>query len=639
MNSEHKFSFVSTVLFGAVLVAGLALLAGCPANSSSSSSASAMPGARGAALSGTVFGGRQPVVGSAITVYMAGTGGTPAPVIATATTDARGNFTVASFSPVPGTGAIVYVTAAGGDGSGSGSSNTAILMGTVAGVCEDYGCTNLSNVNVNELATTAMVYSMGGFTSITGTSVNVAVQGNDTNAVAGLTNAVNTFANLVNPANGTDRVPGTNDGSACTGSGEPVNCMALETLNTLANIVATCVNSPSAGVGACTGFFNATTTSGGSVPGNVFQALYNVVTDPGVRGAGTALFALNPLTKIYNPGLDAAPNAWIVALNYTDNGLNNPAGLAIDASGNVWLTNTTDDTISKFGNDGTALGNFTDSNLNGIHDIAVDLNGDVWVTSKADVLGLLGGSISKFSNDGGYIGTYTGGLIGILLKIGNPQGIAVGPAGNVWLPSSGLLSLLLPTLASFSTAGTQLTSLSLQGLLSSDPRAIAMDADDNVWVADGSEAVQFNGSSQTATASGNGLGSLQALAVDSANNLWVANGDGSVSAFTSSGTAIGHWTLSGTGTGTKDGIAVDAAGEAWASNSSGNAVSLFTQTGGLLGSYDGGGLNSPQGLAVDSSGNLWVANEGSPNSVTEFIGIAAPTVTPIASALVNGFTP
>ena len=53
--------------------------------------------------------------------------------------------------------------------------------------------------------------------------------------------------------------------------------------------------------------------------------------------------------------------------------------------------------------------------------------------------------------------------------------------------------------------------------------------------------------------------------------------------------------------------------------------------------YTGGGLSGgagSQGLAVDGSGNVWVAN-GSTNSVSELIGVAAPVVTPIVAGVKN----
>jgi hypothetical protein len=43
-----------------------------------------------------------------------------------------------------------------------------------------------------------------------------------------------------------------------------------------------------------------------------------------------------------------------------------------------------------------------------------------------------------------------------------------------------------------------------------------------------------------------------------------------------------------------------------------------------------GSLNLPVGVALDSSGCIWVTNSGS-NTVTKFIGLAAPVVTPLAA--------
>ena len=50
--------------------------------------------------------------------------------------------------------------------------------------------------------------------------------------------------------------------------------------------------------------------------------------------------------------------------------------------------------------------------------------------------------------------------------------------------------------------------------------------------------------------------------------------------------------------------------------------------------YSGGGLSTPTGLAIDNSGNVWVTNTGD-SSLTEFVGAAAPVVTPLATAVKN----
>jgi len=66
-------------------------------------------------------------------------------------------------------------------------------------------------------------------------------------------------------------------------------------------------------------------------------------------------------------------------------------------------------------------------------------------------------------------------------------------------------------------------------------------------------------------------------------------------------------------------------------NRDGNSISAFSNTGvALSGSagYQAAGISNPRGIAIDASGNVWITNFTG-NSVTEFLGAAAPTVTPI----------
>jgi DNA-binding beta-propeller fold protein YncE len=43
-----------------------------------------------------------------------------------------------------------------------------------------------------------------------------------------------------------------------------------------------------------------------------------------------------------------------------------------------------------------------------------------------------------------------------------------------------------------------------------------------------------------------------------------------------------------------------------------------------------GPLNAPVGVALDNTGSVWTANSGS-NTVSKFIGLATPVVTPLAA--------
>ncbi len=78
---------------------------------------------------------------------------------------------------------------------------------------------------------------------------------------------------------------------------------------------------------------------------------------------------------------------------YTGGGLSGPAGLAIDGSGRVWIANRDNNSITEFSNSGTPLspstGLGTDSyvtqqvnvGLSGPRGIAIDPSGNIWVTN------------------------------------------------------------------------------------------------------------------------------------------------------------------------------------------------------------------------------------------------------------------
>jgi hypothetical protein len=106
-----------------------------------------------------------------------------------------------------------------------------------------------------------------------------------------------------------------------------------------------------------------------------------------------------------------------------------------------------------------------------------------------------------------------------------------------------------------------------------------------------------------------------AVAIDGNNNLWIANlGSNSVSVYTNPGVPI---------LGTQA-TAISPAGTARGANNGGYTA--------------GGTLSGPAGLAIDPSGDVWVINTSSSGvgySVTELIGVAAPTTTSLAAAAAN----
>jgi len=80
-------------------------------------------------------------------------------------------------------------------------------------------------------------------------------------------------------------------------------------------------------------------------------------------------------------------------------------------------------------------------------------------------------------------------------------------------------------------------------------------------------------------------------------------------------------------------VAIDGTNNVWVTNNGNSyALSEFASSGVAITSstgYQSGNLSAPSFLAIDGSGNVWIPNSGS-NSVTEIIGVASPTVTPLS---------
>ena len=128
------------------------------------------------------------------------------------------------------------------------------------------------------------------------------------------------------------------------------------------------------------------------------------------------------------------------------------------------------------------------------------------------------------------------------------------------------------------------------------------------------------------------------VAIDSADNVWSANFyANSVGLVSSTGTVLSGGGYTGGGMNAPRGIAVDGSGNAWVASERGPSLAEFSSAssanhGTLLSPSAGWGsdakLLEPYSLAIDAAGNIWISNYGS-NTLTEFIGLAAPVKTPL----------
>lgn len=229
------------------------VLAGCgsggavPAGSNSGSGSGGTTA--GITLTGMVHDGQQPIVGAAVNLYAAGTSGygTGASSLldgaAAVTTDSSGKFSMTNDVTCPSANAQVYIVAQGGS-VGSSSNSQSMLMSALG------SCSNLGNgtvANVNEASTVAAVYALAQFMTPGSTIV-----GTSSTNVTGLVNAFSTVGNLIDSSSGSVQT------TTPAGNGT----VPQTTINTLANIVAACVDSKVDAV--CQQFFSLATPPGGT---------------------------------------------------------------------------------------------------------------------------------------------------------------------------------------------------------------------------------------------------------------------------------------------------------------------------------------------------------------------------------------
>jgi streptogramin lyase len=570
----------------------------------------------GVTFGGKAMAGKLPLIGASLQLYTVGTSGNGSAgtaLLSTAlTTDANGAFTVPAGYPCPTGASQIYVVARGGKpGAAATSANAAITLLTPLGACNQVVAA--SQIVVNEVTTVAASYALAQFLS-----AGANLGASSTNTV-GLQNAVATASALANVSAGTS--PGTGFASNGT-SPAPI-------INSFANLLNTCT----AGTG-CSALFSATTPTGGSAPTNTLDASLNLVRHPTVNVA--SLFASSSTASAFSPALSAAPADWTLYVDYSGGGMSEPSALGLDSAGNVWVASYFE-AASVFSPLGKPLlpQGITGFGLSASYGLAVDANNHAWITNEPST-GNHGNSITVLdATPTSYAGS--GGFTGAGLNY--PIAVAIDTDGSAWVVDYGDSSL-----THLSSSGQALSGAS--GYTSASlafPVAVAIDSSHNVWVANQSGAtvskVAPDGSQFTTYTCCNAPSNL---AIDQLGNVWVANyyGD-SLSEISKAGVVLSNGTYAGGGIDHPQGIAIDGAGNVWIANYRNAAISELagaslagvapgTTLSPSVGIGPHAALNETYSIAVDASGNLWVSNFGS-NTITEFIGLAAPVRTPLIS--------
>ena len=427
-------------------------LAGCGAGSTATSAPSPVTAA---AMKGTVMGGQQPVANVTLQLYEASSAGYGTPSIklgGTATTNAAGNFNFPSYTCDPGS--QVYLVGTGGQPIAATANTPAVSNDNLAlmvglGSCGGSGLNNF--VNLNELTTVVTVWALAPFMT---DAQHVSTSANN---VSGLSNAFAVINQLVNTANG--KAPGPMLPAGTT--------LPTQEMNALANILANCVNSAGGSAGDTTdGLTNGTpcgklfylSTTPGSMPSDTIAAAINIAKSPAQNVA--KLNYLQSATPAFSPSLNVntAPGAWTIAMTYTGGGINAPSSVAVDQSGNIWLTNPGKSSVTKLDPTGAPLsgtGGFTPAGLSSPNAIAIDQNGSAWVANSGN------NTVSQLSPSG------TAGTIVAGNGLNAPHAVAVDAVGSIFVANTSSIS-------SFTNAGNPLNS-PIAAPATPAPTALAID--------------------------------------------------------------------------------------------------------------------------------------------------------------------
>jgi streptogramin lyase len=591
-----------------------------PAVCGSSVKAVAAPTQSLSAYTGVVFGGealagKQPLAGASVELYAAGTAGNGSSATAllssALTTGSNGAFTVAAGYVCPSASSQIYVVARGGTAGTATSSNSAVVLLSALGACNQVVAS--SQIVVNEATTVAAAYALSQFLS-----AGANVGASSTNTV-GLANAVATALALADTSAGVSPGPT----FAANGSSPAAK------IDAIANMLNACVvSSPAAS--ACSGLFAATTPAKGSAPANTLDAALNLVRNPGLNVA--SLYTLSSGSSAFAPVPATAPSDWTLFVNYTGGGMDAPSGLGIDSSGDVWVASyfNVASVFSPIGKPLFAQG-ITGFGLSASYGLAVDGNNDAWIPNQPSTT-VSGSSVSVLSSNGQSVAGSTGYTAG---GLDYPTSVAIDTDNSVWVVDYGnsylthLSGTGQPLSGSMGYTSTQLAF----------PVTAAIDGSHNVWVAD-----QSGGTVTRVKPDGSQFTSYvccdlpSSLAIDQLGNVWVANYYGnSISEVSCAGVVVAAGTYAGGGIDHPQGLAIDGSGNVWIANFRGVSITelagatasspgtLLTPAAGLGGDAD---LVEAYAIAADASGNLWITNFGS-DILTEFIGLAVPVKTPL----------
>jgi streptogramin lyase len=295
-----------------------------------------------------------------------------------------------------------------------------------------------------------------------------------------------------------------------------------------------------------------------------------------VTQVGTNYIAVNPVTTLVSLGLSS------------------PQGMALDASGNVYIADTGNGVIEEWSPLTQQLTTLPSSGLSSPQGVAVDGLGNIYIAEWT------GNKIYKWSAVTQQMTTLvSSGLDG-------PSGVAVDGSGNVYIPD-----MYNNAIKEWSAATEQVTAPVLGVKW---PLGVAVDCSGNIYIAGGLAYQIYEQSAAT----------------------------GQVATLVPSGLYL------------PSGVAVDGSGNVFIADASHNAIKKWSPVTQQVTTLVSSGLSKPLGVAVDSSGNVYIADMYN-NAIKEityaFVGPASLTepasagtdsllpVLPATTSLIGVFAP
>jgi hypothetical protein len=611
-------------------------------------------------IQGIVHGGQQSLNGAHVYMYAASTAGYGGTNIAASTTNASkslltastgvttsdgtnfyvttdqaGNFNIdGAFACTPGTQVYLYST--GGDpqlngfGTSTGANSAAgmlAVLGPCASATPSAAFPNVTFVTINEVSTIAAAYALAGFaTDATHIGAPSAVTGHTLSA-SSLSNAFNTALNIVSQATG--QPTGTTTAAGSTGT------VSSPLINSLADILAVCVNSTGPTSSGCSTLFTNAVNTASTKPTNTAKAAINIAQNPGQNV--TALLNTVQAVPPFSPTVASATD---LTLAVTYSGLNVPYGVAVDGLGNAFVTNsgttgTNANSVTEISPTGVTTNFSTGGNFAAPMGIAIDTSNTAWIVNS----GAVGGTYYLTSIGAGAVTPYT------VAGLNAPQAVDIGEGGNIWIANTGGNSVL-----QFSASTNSVSSFpgipSPEGIAATiDTTTPSNNQDISSFETTGRRGTEVDGETAVAAAAAveAQLTSPKGVAIAEGFNVFLVNsvaGAGSVAEI-GPGLQGAGTLLTSTDFDDPQFITFDGANNFFVSNLSNGAITWWNRavnTAGVFTNYTAGGtIHGAEGIAVDLSGNVWVANSTN-NTVSELIGLATPVVTPLQAALNAPYT-